>query len=165
MSSRRAGEACTGKGSTAQKKREEHGVLICGVLNLRPQPVTTLPHVDRGGGRRAVSCDVYIYWRPLSPALGTLSRVVMAEGTNGSGYHLSPQLAAEAVALAAEHPAASTAEVRHAQIHVFSNGAVAGVRYRHGHAWNGKRRHGVSFGKVAPGVTSEPHRMTKSRPS
>lgn len=37
------------------KMRGRYGRLICGLAEHRPQPVTTLWHVDCGGGRRRSS--------------------------------------------------------------------------------------------------------------
>lgn len=91
------------------KMRGEHGVLICRLLE-HPQPVTTLRHADCGGGRRAVCCDAYIpAGAPFVARLEGQSRIILAGAANGSGYRFSPQLAREAVALAAEDTTVSTA--------------------------------------------------------
>ncbi|MER8955750.1 hypothetical protein NKH98_24030 [Mesorhizobium sp. M0833] len=92
------------------KMRGEYGVLICGLAEHRPQPVTTLRHVDCGGGRRAVFYDAYSpTGAPLVARLAAQSRIILAEAANGLGCRFSAQLAQEAVALAAEDPTASTA--------------------------------------------------------
>ncbi|MER9946479.1 hypothetical protein NKJ70_32230 [Mesorhizobium sp. M0092] len=92
------------------KMRGEYGVLICGLAEHRPQPVTTLRHVDCGGGRRAVFYDAYSpTGAPVVARLAAQSRIILAEAGNGLGCRFSAQLAQEAVALAAEDPTASTA--------------------------------------------------------
>lgn len=75
------------------KMRGEYGVLICGLAGHRPQPVTTLPHVDCGGGRRAVFYDAYSPdWRTRLRPPGAQSRIILAGASNGSGYRLSRNL-------------------------------------------------------------------------
>lgn len=92
------------------KMRREYGVLICGLAEHRPQPVTTLRHVDCGGGRRAVFYDAYSpTGAPLVARLAAQNCIIWAGAANGSGYRFSPQIAREAVALAAEDPTASIA--------------------------------------------------------
>lgn len=91
------------------KMRGEYRVLICGLAEHRPQPVKTLRHVDCGGGRRAVFYDAYSpTGAPLVARRAAQSCIILAGAANGSG-RFSPQIAREAVALAAEDPTASTA--------------------------------------------------------
>lgn len=91
------------------RMRGEYGVLICGLAEHRPQPVTTLRHVDCGGGRRAVYDAYSPTGAPLVARLAAQSRIILAGAANGLGCRFSAQLAREAVALAAEDLTASTA--------------------------------------------------------
>ncbi|MER9600365.1 FAD-dependent oxidoreductase [Mesorhizobium sp. M0244] len=63
---------------------------------------------DLTSGR--VFCDAYSpSGAPVVARLAAQSCIILAGAANGSGYRFSPQIAREAVALAAENPTASTA--------------------------------------------------------
>lgn len=84
--------------------------VICGLAEHRRQPVTTLRHVDCGGGRRAVFYDAYSpTGAPLVARLAAQSRIILAGAANGLGCRFSAQLAQEAVALASGDATVSTA--------------------------------------------------------